>query len=579
MLNRQSAPVVYGSAIALCGLAFTLAWLLDAVSSSFLLTVMAVCLYGGRRPAWFTLVLAACLFEFFFLPPRGHLIHSNAAFLRLGVFVGAMVLTIVMVEARKRSDEAKGRIGQDFRSLAETSPDSILFMGTDGVILFANPATKKMFGYDPDELLNQPATLILPELAERGSPTGEFLASTKDGATLYVESSCGRFGDKTTIFLRDISERKAAMKQMEQAEQSMRLTLETIPGFVFTRSASGRIEHINTRLADFAGQRDDDRLEDSWIEGLHPDEADHVLRTIEKNVSLGEPYIMEYRRRRHDGVYRRFQTNVQPLKDSSGHVIRWYGLVTDIEERYQAEESLRRTQSKLAHATQVATAAELAASIVHEISQPLSAMVANGQACLRWLATTPPSYDDSRAAVERIVRDGKDAAGIIKGLRSLFGRAPIVKMPVDVHRIVTEVVALLDGKAAQEGIAIEVDAPRNLPRVSGDQIQLQQVLMNLVTNGIESMQGWNASPKRLTIRVVEEGACVTTSVIDRGAGAEDYEAIFDAFRTTKQHGMGMGLAICRSIIAVHEGSLRGVAGDLGGSVFSFSIPHLGGHAA
>jgi C4-dicarboxylate-specific signal transduction histidine kinase len=244
-------------------------------------------------------------------------------------------------------------------------------------------------------------------------------------------------------------------------------------------------------------------------------------------------------------------------------------------DRLRMEESLRQTQSKLAQATQIATAAELAASIVHEISQPLSAMVANGQACLRWLGTTPPNYVDGQAAVERIVRDGKDAAGIIKGLRSLFGRAALDKSELDLREIVEEVVALLRGKAEHERVLLDVQMSENLPHIMGDKIQLQQVLMNLVTNGIESMQTVVDRPRRLTIRASQRNNQILTSVEDQGIGVENFDAIFDAFFTTKEKGMGMGLAICRSIIEVHEGKLSGVARPAGGSVFSFTLPHLG----
>jgi C4-dicarboxylate-specific signal transduction histidine kinase len=241
------------------------------------------------------------------------------------------------------------------------------------------------------------------------------------------------------------------------------------------------------------------------------------------------------------------------------------------QERLRVEESLRLTESKLARATQIATASQLATSIVHEISQPLSAMVANGQACLRWLAANPPNSEAARSGVERIVRDGKDAAEVIRGLRALFGHAALEKVELNLSGVIAEVVSLARARAAREGIVIEVLAPESLPHVVGDKIQLQQVLMNLVINGMEAMQSSN-QPKRLTIRSSRQDDMILTSVEDRGSGVEDFDAIFEAFVTTKAKGMGMGLAICRTIVEAHEGKLWGSPNPSGGTVFSFTLP-------
>jgi PAS domain S-box-containing protein len=575
MSKNSMWPSKYAWTLGLCGFAFMVGSLLDAPSSSFMLVVMAVSLYAGRGPSVVAIITSSCIFEFYFLPPRGHLLHSEKELLRLTVFVGTVILAAVMIEARRRSEEATARVGREFRSLAETSPDCILFMNAGGCIDFANPVTEKMFGYPVTELRGKPVSLLLLDLDKRTSPVGEFLAVRRDGQSFYVESACGKLGDKTTIFLRDITDRKAATRKIEETERSLRLTLETIPGLVFTRSSDGQIEYVNGGLSSFTGSRPKGVTEDAWIESLHPDEKEEVLSRSAKYIQLGQAFVMEYRRRRHDGVYRQSQTRVQPLLGPKGEVIRWYGLVTDIDERYEAEESLKRTQAKLAHAMQVATAAELAASIVHEISQPLSAMVANGQASLRWLSAIPPNYADGRLAVERIVRDGKDAAGIIKGVRALFGRAPLVKVPVDLCDLLVEIISLSKAKAEQEGVVIELDMTGDEPKIMGDKIQLQQVIMNLLNNGIDSMRLSTKLSKKLLVRLVQEPEHLTVSVEDQGTGPENYDSIFEAFVTTKEDGMGMGLAICRSIVQIHNGELWGRSSQLGGSIFSFKLPHIG----
>ena len=238
----------------------------------------------------------------------------------------------------------------------------------------------------------------------------------------------------------------------------------------------------------------------------------------------------------------------------------------------RSEESLRRTQTKLSQAMQVAALSEFSASVIHEISQPLSAMVANGQTCVRWLSTNPPNIENAQAAAERVVRDGRDARGVIQGLRALFRRSPPQKVLVDLRPIVNEIVSLIRGRAESEKIAVEVQLPRDLPGIIGDRLQLQQVLMNLVLNAMDSMRTVTDRPKTLVISMREQDRMVLTEVRDQGIGISDFEKVFDAFFTTKEDGMGMGLSICKSIIEAHEGRLWGSPGPVAGTVFSFAIP-------
>jgi len=240
--------------------------------------------------------------------------------------------------------------------------------------------------------------------------------------------------------------------------------------------------------------------------------------------------------------------------------------------RRRAEDSLRVTQAKLAQAMQIATLSEFSASVIHEISQPLSAMVANGQTCVRWLSTDPPNLANARAAAERVARDGKDAGGVIQGLRALFRRSPPQKVLVDLRPIVNEVVSLIRGRAESEKIAVEVQLPRDLPGIIGDRLQLQQVLMNLALNAMDSMRTVTHGPKTLVISTREQDGMVLTEVRDQGVGIQDFEKVFDAFFTTKEDGMGMGLSICKSIVEAHEGRLWGSPGPVTGTVFSFAIP-------
>ena len=461
----------------------------------------------------------------------------------------------------------------DLHALVATCPDCILILDAQQIIRFSNPAVSRLFGYSIEEVIGKPASLLLPE-ASFGHPlNGELLALLKCGEHTHVESSCGRFSDKTTVFLRDIGERKRAQAQLESSEANLRLTLDTIPGLVYSRPPDGELDYANRHLTGFFGFTLDDVRNGVWRDGLHPDERDSVLETMQVGATLGKPYSFECRHRLDDGTYGWIHSAVEPLIGPDGQVIRWYGLITDIDDRKKVEQSLRETQTKLTIASRIAVASELTASIVHEISQPIAAMVANGQSCLRWLGAEPPNHDNAKAAVARIVRDGKDASEIIKGLRNLFKRAEPQKSSVKLRAIVDEVLMLLQPRTQREGIQIELHIASDLPPLSGDPIQLQQVLLNLVSNAIDAMRLITGRPKTLVMRAHQlPDNSVLTEIEDSGTGVLDHEKIFEAFFTTKESGMGMGLSVCKTIVTGHGGRLWASPSHPFGTVFSFTIP-------
>jgi PAS domain S-box-containing protein len=242
-------------------------------------------------------------------------------------------------------------------------------------------------------------------------------------------------------------------------------------------------------------------------------------------------------------------------------------------ERERAEEALRQAQVELAHMSRVTTMGELTASLAHEVNQPLSAVVANGNACLRWLSANPPNLARAREAAERIVRDGKDAGEIVRRVRALFKRTAGEKVVLDLNEVIGEVLRLLRSDAARRSIIVETDLDRDLPPVIADRIQLQQVLLNLVLNGIEAMDPVLDRAKRLVIRSARESAdAAIVEVRDHGVGMNHPEKAFEAFFTTKENGMGMGLAICRSIIDAHHGRLWVAPCDGPGARLCFTIP-------
>jgi signal transduction histidine kinase len=247
-----------------------------------------------------------------------------------------------------------------------------------------------------------------------------------------------------------------------------------------------------------------------------------------------------------------------------------------IENRRRIEEALSRTQARLSRATRVATVAELAASIAHEISQPLSAVVANGQACVQWLSGESPNVTNARVVAERIVRDGKDAGEVVRHIRALFKKTALDKVNLSVNEVIDEVLRLIHKETVGKRIAVETDLERNLPSTLGDRVQLQQVLFNLLLNGIEAMEAVTDRPKKLLVRSkLQNLNTIRVEIRDYGTGLPDSERAFEAFYTTKEKGMGMGLAICRSVLEAHGGRLGTTPSQGPGTTFFFTLPlHL-----
>jgi PAS domain S-box-containing protein len=272
------------------------------------------------------------------------------------------------------------------------------------------------------------------------------------------------------------------------------------------------------------------------------------------------------------------QTSGKPFYDSNGNFLGYRGTGTNITATIRAdhaERALRKAQAELAHVTRVTTLGELTASIAHEVNQPLASVVANAEACLRWLDRETPNLDGARRSVEWIIDDGNRASEVIRRVRALAKKTDIEKVPLDVNEVVREVIVLVRGELISHQVSLRTEFARALPMILGDRVQLQQVIINLVRNGVEAMQAVTDRPRELEIRSGQDEAHrVHVSVTDCGVGisAENADRLFNAFFTTKASGMGMGLSICRSIVEAHGGRLWATATAPNGSMFQFTLP-------
>src|SRR6266852_9073969 len=307
------------------------------------------------------------------------------------------------------------------------------------------------------------------------------------------------------------------------------------------------------------------------LKRVHPEDAVHVKHTIESGSTNGKDFEDEFRLLMPDNSIKYVHVVAHALSDKSGEIV--LGAVMDVTERKRAEEALHEAQANLARVSRVTTMGELTASLAHEIRQPIAAAVTNAKTCLRWLGRDQPDVAEAREAASRIVTDVTRAADIISSISLLFKKGALQRELVDVNELIREMIVLLRSEATRYSVSIRTDLAENLPKVMADRVQLQQVFMNLILNGIDAMKA-TADGGELTIKSEASDGQLLISVSDTGVGLPPArtEQIFRAFFTTKDNGTGMGLPISRSIIESHGGHLW-VAGASGcGATFQFTLP-------
>ncbi len=525
-----------------------------------------------------------------------------AAIVIVAVLAG-VALALARLEAKRRRKAIAENIAlhgdllardKKIRRLVDSDIVGIIIWDLEGRIFEANDAFLHMLGYDRADLASgrvNRTDLTPAEWRDRDARTVDELKRKgtvqpfekeyfrKDGSRVPVLMGGAMFEQSQhqgVGFVLDLTERKRAEEALRQSEERFRTLVHFSFDVYWETDAQHRFIHqeFAESLADAPGLGSEIGKTRWEVPYLEPDEE--AWRKHRETLDAHLPFRdFELARLAPDGSKRYVSVSGLPVFDGRGRFIGYRGVGRHITERRRAEEALRAMQAELAHVNRVTTMGQLAASIAHEVNQPIAATVTNAQAALRWLRAQPPDLGEVRDSLARIAEDGKRAGNVIGGIRALINKVPSRKDRFDLNEAILEMVALTRSEVLNHGILLQTGLAPGLPKVDGDRTQLQQVILNLILNAIEAMGGIDKGTRELRITTEREAAGgVLVTVCDSGPGLDpaDVERVFTAFYTTKPTGMGMGLAICRSMVEAHGGRMWASANEPRGAVFQFTLP-------
>ncbi|HVE23074.1 MAG TPA: AAA family ATPase [Acidocella sp.] len=533
-----------------------------------------------------------------FTPARAAILQLLASQAAISLENAHLYADLLRENHERQAAEAAMRVSEArWHSLFVNVPVGVTSLGTDGRFAEVNPAFCTMTGYSAAELLelspaditledDRPATEAFIAAQTAGTlatPRIEKRYRRKDGNIIWVEVSAFRASRVENLPLRaavsvDITERKRAETALRRSEaylaEAQRLSRTGSFGWnvsrddIFWSAESSNIfgyEQVSSANIEMVLQR------------VHPEDFPLVQRVIEHASQTGSDFDFEHRLLMQDGAVKYVHVVGRAVRDPAEE-LEFIGSVMDVTAAKHAEEELHAAQATLTHAARVMTLGELAASIAHEINQPLAAIATSGNACLRWLARTPPDLMAARQAAARIVQDAHRAGEVMRSLRALTSKSEPRLSAFDMNDAIRDALLFVRNDIHRQGVILNTELAADIQPVLGDRVQLQQVLLNLITNGIDAMDTVTEKPRALTI---SSECCppdsVLVSVRDTGTGVDPTVAkhIFSPFYTTKSEGMGMGLSISKTIIEAHGGELWAQPNMPQGAIFQFRLPAAG----
>jgi PAS domain S-box-containing protein len=496
------------------------------------------------------------------------------------------------VTAQRMAEDMLRRSESRYRDLVELSPDAIYVADQQGILVSANRAGLMLLGCRAEEVHGlSVAETHLPEDYDdyRQRLTGlragqsfrfERIFVRRDGTRVPVEAAVSpiRQGFSQGI-VRDISERKQNELELRRSEAYLAEAEHMSHIGSWAWNPATRANTYWSPEMYRLHQRDPLRGPLSLEEkrALRPlEDWANFMGALERSIREKIDLDSEHRLVFPDGSIKYIHVLGHPVIDAAGNVVELFGITRDVTEQHHAKaarDALQKMEARLARASQIATVGEISASIAHEINQPLTAIIANAHMCYDLLASDGVTVAGARSLIQEVLECGYHATEVVQRMRTLFKGGTFERTTLDINDVSREVVNLLRSEASKRRVDLEIDLAIGLPKILGDRVQLQQVLVNLCVNGFDAMDSLVDRPRRLLVRTrVHGSAAIRVEIQDNGIGLREPDRIFETFFTTKQNGMGMGLPICRSIIELHDGHLWPQRDNGPGTTFCFTLP-------
>ncbi len=586
-----------------CVLFGTVGWLcyklgIDAIAaeSIFLIAIVLISLLDSFVTSIVCCVVAVLCIDFFFFKP---VLSFQIQYKQDLPALISFLISSLAITALVRHVRTLGEVQREQARLLDLTHDTVIVRDMDGVIQYWNRGAEEMYGWKKREALGQDIHTLLctrfPTSLEEASATllrtgrwdGELIHTKRDGTELVIASrwSLQRNGARALATLEtgnDITARKRAEDALRRSQETYIAEAQQLSrtgsfgwnvgsGEVFWSEQTFRIFEFDPHIVPTL---------ELIVQRVHPDDVERFHETVNHASSHRQDFEFEHRLLMPDGSVKHLHVVARTTTAEAAEAgpLHYAGAVMDITAARQAEQQLHHAQSELARVTRVTTLGELSASIAHEVGQPLAAIVTNGEACLRWLDHRPAQPEEVRASVTRMIGEGRRATEIVRRIRTLAKKDTGQKMPLEVNEVVNDVISLTQREVLSHQVPLRIRLAPSMPPLLADRVQLQQVLINLVMNGIQSMNGIHEWPRELSIESGQDPeGNVVLAVRDCGCGIDpaNVDRLFEAFFSTKPHGMGMGLSICRSIVEAHGGTIRAFNNDGHGATFQCILPPFG----